>query len=226
MRGVFFASVFAGAGMFAGTSAVAGPILYVDVTNGSQTSGVLSSNTGSIDLNGLVVGNYTFGVGAVNTSPNNLSAIDFTNFSTTGAANPGMLQIEVSATGLLSSIPSLINFLTLATGNVLSGALSSMTIYTYADNTNAVFGTQSLLDTLKVGAIGNGAFFGTSQTALWNALASPFSETLIIDLTLASNSDLSADTSVVPTPAPEPGSLLLMGSGLLALVALRRWRGA
>jgi hypothetical protein len=196
------------------------------VTNGSQSSGVLSSNTGSIDLSGLTVGNYAFGAGSVNTSSNNLSALDFGNFLSTGAGNPGMLQIEVSATGLTSSNSALINFLTLASGNVLDGALSSMTIHTYVDTTNAEFGTQSLLDTIQIGNVGGGGVFGQSKSALWTALASPFSETLILDLTLAGNSDLSGDSSVVPTPAPEPGSLILMGSGLLALVALRRWRAS
>jgi hypothetical protein len=171
------------------------------------------------------VGNYTIGAGVVSTTPNNLSALDFANFATTGGGTPGLLQIEVSATGLTAPIPSLVNFVTQATGNILTGALLSMTISTYTDSTNSVFGMQNLLDTITINQTNAGSNYDQTKSGLWEVLNNPFSETFIIDLTMASDSDISSDTSLVPTPAPEPASFAIMGFGLLTLAATRRrWR--
>ena len=202
-------------------AAHADPMVYLDITNGGSTTGVLTGD-GSINITGLTVGNYQIGVGSVNTTPNNLSALDFANFSTSSAGTPGLLEIQVSATGLSAPIPSLVNFLTQATGNVLDGALLGMTVYTYADSTNKAFGTQTLLDTITIGAVGGGGTYNKTANALFNVLKNPFSETFVIDLTLANNSDISSDTSLVPNAVPEPASIALFGIGALALFGLRR----
>jgi hypothetical protein len=208
-------------GLATAPKAFADPLVYLEMTNDGASSGELSGN-GGIDISGLTVGNYTIGAGVVSTTPNNLSALDFANFATTNGGTPGLLQIEVSATGLSAPIPTLVNFITQATGNILDGALLSMTIYTYADSTNAVFGMQTLLDTITINRTNAGFNYDQTQNALWEVLNNPFSETFIIDLTLAGDSDISSDTSLVPSPAPEPASVAIMGFGLLTLVAARR----
>ena len=234
MRSVTVAPVFTVAVGLAGGLAIAlaaapqafaNPMVYLDMTNDGASTGELSGN-GGIDVSGLTVGNYTIGAGVVSTTPNNLSALDLANFSTTAGGTPGLLQIQVSATGLTAPIPSLVNFVTQATGNILDGALLSMTIYTYVDTTNAVFGMQTLLDTITINQTKAGYNYDQTQNALWEALVNPFSETFIIDLTLAGNSDISSDTSLVPTPAPEPASFAILGFGLLTLVGARRWLGS
>jgi hypothetical protein len=194
--------------------------VYLEMINGTATTGLLSGGT-SLDVSGITVGNYAIGAGVVNESANNPLAVDFANFSTTGSANPGVLQIFVSLTGLTAPIGSVINFLTQATGNIISGSLVGMYIQTYVDNTDAVGGMQTLLSTMTIGPDGVGQTYNQSVSALYKLLAGPFSETFVIDLQLASNSDISSDTDLDPT-IPEPASYAILATGLLGMLAMRK----
>jgi hypothetical protein len=220
MRSVLVAAVAAiVASVAAAPQAKAG--IYLEMISGSDSTGIISGTT-SIDVSGITVGDYSIGAGIVNTTTNNPLAIDFANFSTTGAANPGILQIFVSQTGLTAPIGSVINYLTQATGNILSGSLVGMYIQTYVDSTDAVGGMQTLLSTMTIGPNGTGTTYDESTSALYQLLSSgPFSETFVIDLELSSNSDISSDTDLNPT-IPEPASIAMFGTALLGMYMMRR----
>jgi hypothetical protein len=195
--------------------------VYLEITNGNDSTGQLSGTSG-IDISGLQVGAYTIGAGDVSTTANNPLALDFTNFSTTGGgANPGVLQIIVCATDLTAPIGSVINFLTQATGNVLDGTLISMTVQTYVDTTNAIDGMQHLLSTMFIGQHGAGSQYNQQIGALFQLLKAPFSETFVIDLQLSNNADISGDTDMDPQIS-EPAALTLFGTALLAMCVARR----
>jgi hypothetical protein len=220
MRSIFLAgaAILASSMCFA-PAANAG--VYLEMINGTQSTGLLSGGT-SIDVSGITVGNYDIGAGVVNESANNPMAVDFANFSTTGGANPGVLQVFVSVTGLTAPIGSVINYLTQATGNIISGSLVGMYIQTYVDNTDTVGGMQTLLSTLSIGSYGSGSTYNESVAALYQLLTGgPFSETFVIDLQLASNSDISSDTDLDPT-IPEPASYAMLATGLLGMLAMRK----
>jgi hypothetical protein len=219
MRSLFFAgAAVIAASLVSAPAAHAG--VYLEMINGTASTGIISGQTG-IDVSGLTVGNYNIGAGVVNTTANNPLAVDFANFATTGGTSPGILQIFVSVTGLTAPIGSVINFLTQATGNVLSGALVGMYIQTYVDNTNTIGGMQTLLSTMTVGPQGTGTQYDQSVSALYKLLSGPFSETFVIDLQLASNSDISSDTDLDPT-IPEPASYAVFATAMLGMFMMRR----
>jgi len=101
----------------------------------------------------------------------------------------------------------------------------SITFATYFDNSNAAFGTATLLSDL--GSFSGGAFSSTAYASLGSlspAPAGPYSITLVT--TVAHPAGTGKITSYNATVSvPEPGTLLLLGSGMLGFAFLRRKKG-
>jgi hypothetical protein len=99
----------------------------------------------------------------------------------------------------------------------------------YADTTNALFGTQQGAPTLSFSASGqNGVGGGNSQTS-FSPNGATYSLTNIGQYTLTSGTDVtvvSGNTEVTPTPAPAGAVLALSGLPVLGLGWLRRRKQA
>jgi hypothetical protein len=105
------------------------------------------------------------------------------------------------------------------TGGTIGGGLV-LTYSAYADLGDTAFGTSTLLASL--GPFTTGAYSNTLYSAPLGA-TSPFSVTQEIVLVAGANGSFASYSAEVK-PLPEPGSLLLLGSGLTALVLRRRRR--
>ena len=136
-------------------------------------------------------------------------------------ASADMLTIKFTDTDFTDLAPVATGFMS-EIGGVTNG---TVTYATYFDNSNAAFGTATLLSNL--GSFSGGAFSSSAYASLASlspAPAGPYSLTLVT--TVAHSAGMGKITSYnASVSVPEPGTLLLLGSGMLGFAFLKRRKG-
>ncbi len=200
------------------TQASATPILGIELIEAGYSTWSTTSSTDPLTVVVKDFGTFKTNV-EVNTLVTDPLSIDLssTNVSTSTA---GTLTIVASATGLTTPI-GLTDFLSSFTGGFNNG-VTSITLSTYISNTNTMFGTDTLLNTLSA----SGDPWSTSGTNS-TTTSSPFAITEVITITTSGKSTINFDGSIASAPEIDAGSglaAIALLLGLLGLVGERRRR--
>ena len=211
-------------------AAVANPILMlqagaVSVTIADQQAGPPADSNpqvGAVTYIGGVGGwttNVTTGLGSaiLGGDPHlDLNSVNVSTFPTGGPNAP--LEIWFTETGFTTGIGSITSF-----GGEIGGTLASFTglgkieWWVYVDTTNTAFGTGTFIA---------GDSSTTSPFAQSDAgsvlLTGPYSMTLRVRITHPDGNGVSTSFNFSAQMIPEPGTLLLIGAGLIGLALARR----
>ncbi|HEY3910687.1 MAG TPA: hypothetical protein VGM07_12460 [Stellaceae bacterium] len=194
----------------AGYAAQARAEIFLTASDGvTMVSANDSTSAGTASYNGTI-GDFTTsietGIGFPAIGAPSDPALDLISFDAATGTAGGTLTVSLSETGFTTTTESKL-FLSDITGNY---SYSNATMSTYFDTTDTPFGTGTLLAS---GLLDN-------QESLLSVppITGPYSLTEIVTLTAGANAWASIDSSIVDTP--EPGSLPLLGAGLLALALL------
>jgi hypothetical protein len=200
-------------------SAEALPILRLTTSGGAtQTladgdAGDVNSTVGAVTfvnaLDAQWIVNVTTGLSKPLLGSAGAPELDLNSVNVSSAGG-GWLDIELTDTGFTAQDAAL--FLA-SIGGTTSGSVSYKT---YFDASNAEFGKATELTSFSE----LGPAFASSASAILTS-ATPYSLTLLVRVTHAGAQASSFDATI---KVPEPGTLLLLGAGCLALVPLMRRR--
>jgi hypothetical protein len=179
---------------------------------GGTSTGDVSGSTDVVTAS-VSVGNFTLNIatGASNFAP---TIMDLNDISGSNAAG-GDLTIQFSDTDF-ANIPSVtMKF----AGTLDAPAGSTVSLANWFGSSNTLFSLGTLLGSF--GAFGPGAFSQTLASVLPGS-PNPFSLTQILTIHSTGSLLYSGDGSI--TPLPEPGTMVLLGTGLVGLARAARRR--
>lgn len=200
--------------------AVANPILGIELLEDGYSPVQLTSGADPLTLS------QSYGTFAVNVVTNFLTAnplsIDLSSVNLSTSTS-GTLTLIASATGLTSPL-GLSGFVSQFSGTIPFGSnVASASLKTYISNTNTMFGTDTLLDTLST----SGAPFALAGSGATTTV-DPFALTLVETVTTTGSALLSLDASAAVAPEIDPRSglaAIALLLGVLALIGERRRGG-
>jgi hypothetical protein len=179
-------------------------------------AGDLSTNAGEIIFSGslgifdtnVVTGITMPKIGGSSFPMMDLSSIEVNSFGTSGT-----LSIMFSEVGF-GPLASGINGFATSVSNITMLGSASVDFSTYYDVSNTLFGQASQLASLSLDSTGT----ATASSSI--IPSNPFSLTSVIDINVSGMTNLMVAQKIVPTP--EPGTLLMLGSGLMGVAVYAR----
>ncbi len=193
-----------------GYAAEARAEIFLSATDGVDTASANDLASPGTAFYSGTVGNFTtsidIGTGFPAIGAPSDPILDLTSLDLTTGTAGGTLTVSLTETGFTTTIAAK-QFLSDITGVYTN---SQATMNTYFDTSNTPFGTGTLL--------ASGLLDNQSKLVSVPPIAGPYSLTEIVTVTAGANSLASIDAGIIDTP--EPGSLPLLGAGLIALAAL------
>jgi hypothetical protein len=147
-----------------------------------------------------------------------LNATITTPGTTVPLTGQGTLRVQLTDTDffLPTGVPT--GFKSFIDGNTIGSP--TVTFSTFLDDANTEFGTETLL--ASSGVLGPSSFHFDASTLLSPAPNVPYALTIVTTVTHTGLGQVTSFDAAV-TPVPEPGTLMLVGTGLLGFVAYS-WR--
>jgi len=187
---------------------VNGGLLTIVATAGDLNPLVYSGSYGSFSV-------VFFGTFETNTAAfSSISSSTMTVVNTT--ADEATLVLYASSQGftLPDSTP-------LIAESSMGGSVNIATLtghfHAFADQNNALLGDTDFTNGVQPLLFNQTSFDTGSATGLFDRLAGPYSMTVVADLTIGGLGNVNYSNHLNMTPVPEPGTLALLGIGLVGL---------
>jgi hypothetical protein len=191
----------------AGSAGQARAEIFLTVSDGVNTGSANDSASPGIASYSGTIGNFTtsidVGTGYPAIGAQSDPILDLTSLDLTTGTAGGTLTVSLTETGFTTTTDTR-QFLSDITGVY---SYSNATMSTYFDTSDTPFGTGTLL--------ASGLLDNQQSLVSVPPITGPYSLTEIVTVTAGADALASIDAGIVATP--EPGSLPLLGAGLLAL---------